>query len=337
MLMKNRILAICILSIPNLWASVPTTEGLFRNNNNSDVQASLVMVTLQADKTLNQEVLEQTPEQAPVTEKEVVKPELEQKVNVKYLFSVNDKDDVELIRVLYKPGKMDDQNVIGVKYYKNLIRGIVNSSDERGLVMSLFSSLALNRSNEISAFLKKNSKNYRSNQELVDPEKRDLYLKYKKYLKLVKEDESLKESLDNPMEPKDPEVRKTVEAIKSRTFLQRDPHVTLEKENNHFLWKVDLDVLQAIFDGKNQRLMKIDFKKPGEEIKVNLDDYILFNGTNELPKIIEISDSTYTYTLRTSSQVQLNLGSKSMERRYSEYLDKLKQNGEVQKIDFNFL
>ena len=99
------------------------------------------------------------------------------------------------------------------------------------LVLGLLSSLALNRSEEISAFLKKVSTNYKSNEELIDPEKRDLYNQYKKYLKLIKEDESLKESLDNPMAPKDEEVRKTVEKIKERPFLQKDPHVSLEKKD----------------------------------------------------------------------------------------------------------
>jgi len=336
--MKNRILLIVIFSIANLWASVPTTESLFRNNNNSDVQASLIMVTLQAQRSMNKETLEESPEDTNVLEKEVLREDDEdEKVNLKYLFSVNDSDEVEVIRVIYKLGKMSDKNIIGVQYYKNLRRYIVGGNYEKGLMLSLFSFLALNRSNEMSAFLKKNSSNYRSNQELIDPEKRDLYTKYKKYLKLIKEDEGLKESLDNPIAPKDPEIRKIVEAIKARPFLQRDPYVTLEKNNNHFLWKVGLDVLDAIFDGKTQRLMKVYFKKLNNTISITMDDYILFNGTNELPKNIEINDAAHTYSLRTSANAQLNLGSKSMKTRYNEYLTKLKENGEVQKINFDFL
>lgn len=322
----------------NIWASVPTTEGLFRNNNNSDVQANLVMVTLQVEKSLNKETLEQAAEDAPVSAKEVFKQDNEnQRINLKYLFSVNDSDEVELIRVIYKAGKMHDVNIIGVQFYRNLKRAIVDSSYERGLVLSLFSSLALNRSNEISVFLKKVSSNYRSNEELIDPERRDLYAKYKKYLKLIKEDEQLKESLDNPMKPKDPEVRKTVDAIKSRSFLRRDANVTLEKNNNNFFWKVDLDVLEAIFDGKTQRLVKIDFQRDDKNISIATDDYILFNGTNELPKDIQINDSVYMYNFRISSDIQLDLGSKSMIARYREYQAKLKANGEVQQIDFGFL
>jgi len=332
--MKNKVLIIAIFLITNVWASVPTTESLFRNNNNSDVLASLVMVVLQGEKTPNEEILKEIP----ISKEETVKPENEyKKINLKYLFSVNDSDEVELIRIIYKYGKMDDKNIIGVKYYKNLKKGILDTSDKKGLVLSLLSSLALNRSNEMSSFLNRNSSNYRSNQELIDPEKRDLYIKYKKYLKLVKEDEDLKEDLDNPMESKDAEVRKVIESIKLRPFLQSDPYVTLEKNNNHFLWKVDLDVLNALFDARTQRLMKVKFKKSGHNIAISMDDYILFNGTNELPKIIKINDGTNTYILRTSSDVQLNLGSKSMMTRYNEYLRKLKENGEVEKIDFDFL
>ncbi len=325
----------------NLWASVPTTEGLFRNNNNSDVQASLVMVTLQAQKGMNKELLEK-----PIGESDTslngikdiaTEEKQEKKVNLKYLFSVNDNEDVEVVRVIYKPGKMDDSNIISVKYYKNLADGVVNNPEMKGLVLGLLSSLALNRSQEMSAFLKKVSKDYKSNNELIDPEKRDLYSKYKKYLKLTKEDESLKESMENPLEPQDEEIKKTVELIKERPFLQKDPHVSLDKKNTHFLWKVDLDVLDAVFDGKTQRLMKVDYKKLEEKITISLDDYILFNGTNELPKTIKMNTSKSTYTLRTSSHVQLNLGTKSMWTRYNEYLAKLKENGEVENVDFFFL
>ncbi len=339
--MKIKSLILSIFTFSSLWASVPTTEGLFRNNNNSDVQASLVMVTLQVEKEPSKNALEQPVEESPIAEKEVLAPGTSGKetkvVNVKYLFSVNDREDVESVRIIYRPGKMDDENIISVEYYKNLAEGVVNNPEMKGLVLGLLSSLALNRSQEMSSFLKKVSKNYKSNEELIDPEKRDLYSKYKKYLKLIKEDESLKDSLENPMEPQDAEIKKTVEIIKERPFLQKDPYVTLEKKNTHFLWKVNLDVLDAVFDGKTQRLMKVDLKKPNEKLTVSLDDYILFNGTNELPKIIKMDTGTYTYTLRTSSHVQLNLGTKSMWQRYNEYISKLKSNGEVENVDFFFL
>lgn len=339
--MKIKSLILSIFTFSSLWASVPTTEGLFRNNNNSDVQASLVMVTLQVEKEPSKNALEQPVEESPIAEKEVLAPGTSGKetkvVNVKYLFSVNDREDVESVRIIYRPGKMDDENIISVQYYKNLAEGVVNNPEMKGLVLGLLSSLALNRSQEMSSFLKKVSKNYKSNEELIDPEKRDLYSKYKKYLKLIKEDESLKDSLENPMEPQDAEIKKTVEIIKERPFLQKDPYVTLEKKNTHFLWKVNLDVLDAVFDGKTQRLMKVDLKKPNEKLTVSLDDYILFNGTNELPKIIKMDTGTYTYTLRTSSHVQLNLGTKSMWQRYNEYISKLKSNGEVENVDFFFL
>ena len=336
---KTLLLFLSFLATSSLWASIPTTEGLFRNNNNTDVQATLVMVTLQAEKKLNEKALEKPVEDSPLSEADVMKPEeqINKKVNLKYLFSVNEREDVEVVRVIYKPGKMDDDNIIDVKYYKNLEKGVVENTNRKGLVLGLLSSLALNRSEEISAFLKKVSTNYKSNEELIDPEKRDLYNQYKKYLKLIKEDESLKESLDNPMAPKDEEVRKTVEKIKERPFLQKDPHVSLEKKDASFLWKVDLDVLDAIFDGKTQRLQKLNFTKESDELAISLDDYILFNGNNELPKTIKMNTLSHTFILRTSSHVQLNLGSKSMWQRYNEYIQKLKSNGETESTDFFFL
>ncbi len=337
--MKNKMILILICLINSAWASVPTTEGLFRNNSNSDVGASLVMVTLQAQKELSKKALEQPVSESPVKENQVLSAEDEriEKVNIKYLFSVNDNDEVEVITITYKTGDMSDSNILGVKYYKNLNSAVLNSPNQKGLILGLLSSLALNRSQEISSFFKKVSTNYKSNQDLIDPEKKDLYVKYKKYLKLIKEDESLKESLENPLEPQDEEIKKTVDLIKERPFLQKDPHVELEKKDSHFLWKVDLDVVDALFDGKSQHLLKLDYTKPDEKVAISLDDYILFNGSNELPKTIKVDTTIHTYTLRTSSHVQLNLGTKSMWQRFSEYEEKVKENKKLEKIDFFFL
>jgi len=337
--MKNKMILICLLTVVNIYGSVPTTESLFRNNNNSDVQATLVMVTLQAEKDINKSALDSVSSEESNIESEAIlaNEKKTQKVNLKYLFTVNESEQVEAVRVTYKTGKMDDENIIDVKFYKNLTTDVLNSTEHKALLLSLLSSLALNRSQEMSAFLKKVSKNYKTNQELVDPEKKALYSKYKKYLKLVKEDEALKESLENPMDPKDEDIKKTVEMIKERPFLQKDESVSLEKKESHFLWKVDLDVVDAIFDGKTQRLLRLDYTEPDNKLSISLDDYILFNGSNELPKIIKLDTQDYTYNLRTSSHVQLNLGTKSMWNRFNEYKDKLKENGEVQSFDFFFL
>lgn len=337
--MKNKMILVFLLTVFNVYSSVPTTESLFRNNNNSDVQATLVMVTLQAEKDVNKNTLEKmSSEESSIEDEAILTSEKKaEKVNLKYLFTVNDNGQVEAVRVTYRTGKMDDENIIDVKFYKNLTTDVLNATEHKGLLLSLLSSLALNRSEEMSAFLKKVSKNYKTNQDLIDPEKKALYSKYKNYLKLVKEDESLKESLENPMDPKDEDIKKTVEMIKERPFLQKDESVTLEKKESHFLWKVDLDVIDATFDGKTQRLLRLDYTEPQNKLSVSLDDYILFNGSNELPKIIKLDTQDHTYTLRTSSHVQLNLGTKSMWNRFNEYKDKLKENGEVKLFDFFFL
>jgi len=336
-----KIKSIILIALYNfqVWGSIPTTESLFRNNNNSDVQSSLVMVTLQAERKLNEKSLEQPITETKIPEKEVLtdKPLENSKLNIKFLFSVNESENVECIRVFYKPGKMDDDNILDVKYYSNLSEAISTNSELKGLMLGLMSTLALNRSEEISTFLKKFSQNYKSNEQLIDPDKRDLYKKYKKYLKLIKEDESLKESLENPMDPKDSEVKKTVNLIKEKPFFQKDPNVTLEKKNNDFYWKVDLDILDAVFDGRTQRLEKIEYEKSNTKINISLDNYILFNGNNELPKMIKLDTPVHTYILRTSSHVQLNIGTKSMVTRYNEYKKKAEEVNKQKIEDFFIL
>lgn len=339
--MKNKILTSLVLFILtlDLFAAIPTTEGLFRNNNNSDVSANLIMVIMQVEKDFNQEALEKPESEAPVDAEVVIKePDaVKVKYNVKYLLSVNEAKNVEVIQVIYKPGELSDINILSVKYFGNLRTEVMNLDSSKALYFSVLSSLTLNRSEEISSLLKKESQTYKTNTELIDSEKKALYQKYKQYLKLVKEDESLKETMENPMLPTDPEVRKTVKAIKERPFLNRDSNVSLEKKDSQFMWKISHDIMEAVFDAKTQRLETLKWGKGQKDLKYSFDEYILFNGTNELPKSIVIDTPEYTYSIRTTSQRQLSLGNKNMRKRYSEYADKLKENSVRTPVEIYFL
>lgn len=300
-------------------ASIPTTEGLFRNGNNAEVSATLIMVKTVVTSKVSSMLMEKPATEVPAKEENDALVEEPKPVHVKFLISSEGNDRVQLIQAIYETGKMDQGKLLDVRYFSNLEEKIKKSPTQLALFYSLLTSLTLNRSRELDTFLKLNSKTYRSNKDLVDPEKKALYERYKRYLKVVKEDESLKETMTNPMKPEDPEIAKSIEIVKSKPFMQRDENVSLKKTTNGFKWVINLDVMDAIFDNKSHRLEKLSFGKVDRNINFNFDDYILFDGTHELPKKIKMLTPAEEVEVRVTSLTHLNIGNKTMSTRYGEY------------------
>ncbi len=318
----NKLFLILLLTVSNLFASVPTTEGLFRNGNNAEVLTNLVMIKMMVENDVSEMLMEkESSEVSPEDEKRALEKKTKSPVYAKFLLSQEPEERVQLIQIIYLDGKMQDNKIVDVRYFSNLKQKILSSPNKLAIFYSLLCSLSLNRSEEMSAFLKRNSKVYMDNKDLVDPEKKALYEKYKRYLSLIKEDESLKETMDNPFRPADPEVLKVVNAIKDRPFMMKDKNVSLLKTQNGFFWTVNLDVMDAVFDNKNYRLEKLKYGQVNKGLIFNLDDFILFDGTHELPKNIKILSQESTDNLRVLSLSHLSLKNKSMAFRYGEYRD----------------
>ncbi len=319
------------------YASIPTTEGLFRNGNNADVSANLIMLKAVVSSKVSSMLMEKPAEEISSTQEKEAITDGPKVIHAKFLLSTENGERVQLIQALYTSGKMETDQLADVRYFSNLKEKVKKSPPRLALFYSLLTSLALNRSEEIDTFLRLNSKNYKSNKDLVDPEKKALYERYKRYLKLIKEDESLKETMSNPMKPEDPEVAKSIEIVKNKSFMMRDENVSLLKSTNGFKWVIDLDVMSAVFDNKSHRLEKLSFGKVDKNLIFNFDDYILFDGTHELPKLVNLVSPSEEVEVRMTSLTHLNLGNKSMPTRYGEYRDFLKDSKSKEEELDNFL
>lgn len=332
--MRNKALILFIFLLSAAaWSSIPTTEGLFRNANNADVSANLIVVKFLITLKPSTQVLETQISDVPEEKIEELAKEEEKKFYVKFLFSVDSEDRVQVIQAIYNDGKMEDSHLVDARYISNLENKVKATDNLQSLFYSTISSLALNRSKEINTLLKTVSKNYKSNEDLIDAEKMALYSKYKRYLSLVKEDENFKETLENPWKPADGEGKELVEQIKNRPFMNRDPHVQLVKDQNGFVWKTENDVMTAIFENKTMRLEKLAFGKLNKNLKINFDDYLLFDGSHELPKHIKIDAPESFFDIRTLSLRHLMIGNKSMPKRYSEYKDLLKESKATKEVN----
>jgi len=242
---------------------------------------------------------------------------------VKFLMSVDKYDRVQVVQAIYSNGKMKSESLLDVKYISNLKEKIKNSPERKALFYSLLSTFVLNRSTEMSELLKLRSKDFKTNRELMDPEKKGLYERYKRYLSVTKEDKSLLDSMDNPMNPSDPDAQKAVNAIREKPFMQKDPSVSLQKRGGGFYWKVDLDVLEASFESETFRLENLGFGGADKSLKFSFSDYILFDGTHELPKYIKMKSIDEIVSIRSLSLRHRSLGNKSMNQKYREFLKEM--------------
>ncbi len=320
------ILSFCLTSL-SATAAIPSTEGLFRNGNNADVTSTLVTVNFRFIRDMSELIMEKTSEDSPANESELleVKPI---PLFVKFLLSVDKYDRVQVIQAIYSSGKMRSSSLLDVRYISNLKNKIKKSNERKALFYSLLSSFALNRSKEMSALLLSKSKVFKTNKQLLDPEKKALYEKYKRYLAVTKKDKSLLESMENPLNPKDIEAQKAVGIIKKRPFMQKDPAVSLEKNSGDFYWKVSLDVMEASFTSETFRLEKLSFGPPENALKMNFSDYILFDGTHELPKHMKIRSIDEIVSIRALSLRHRGLGSKTMTQKYRKILKDMPKKSE---------
>jgi len=323
---KKYLLALVfILTLKTSLGSIPTTEELFRNGNNAEVSANLIMIKFNLTEKSSEYLLEKQISELP--EEEISKVSNDEKnYYVKLLFSEDEDKRVHLIQAIYLNSTMSEDSLVSVRYYSNLKDIVKRSKKVLGLFYATLSSLVLNRSDEINDFLKFNSKKYKSNTELLDRERLDLYKRYKRYLSIIKEDSSLGETLNNPMKPTDDTKREYIKNLNKKPLVKRDPFVFLVKNQKQFFWKVENDVLSAVFELKTRRLESLGYGLIDKNIKLSFDQYMLFDGTHELPKAIKINIPSTFYEIRVTSLSHLLLRNKKMPKRYLEYKKILENN-----------
>jgi hypothetical protein len=318
-------------------AAVPTAEGLFRNGNNKDIDGDMIVLTFIIEEHVNKKLIESS--KVAETTEQVEDKLLGEKMGPRYfkiIYGTESEERVEAILVEYNRAKLSAKSVIDVKYFSNLIEKIKSDEFiEREIFYSVLNMLALNDSRAIAQVLMRHNTNFNDNNKLLNEKKYKLLNDYKKYLQTVKEDESLKETLENPLKPEDNEKMETVKETMGMPLYQRDETVKLVRDNTDFYWQVGLENSFAKFDSKKQRLIEFVHNNGSSSIKINMGEYILFDGIHELPKYIFLKDllERVFKVQVTSYKVFKNTG-KKMIQRYKQYGELVKKNKKnIQKVE----
>jgi hypothetical protein len=254
-------------------AAVPTEEGLLKNLNNAGIPGNLITIKAMVQgSTLGN-----------VTEGDANKADF-----YKFVLSLENPNAISLLQVDYSNSQMLGSQIKDVKYIPDLLTAIKREkSIDRGMFYSVLMMLATNRSQGVETFLEKSGIQVVKNKNVLNEEKMKLLRSYRTYLANNKG----KGEANSPLNPPDPQNKaKVIELFRANTF-ERSKNIELVKQDNEFMWKVDWKSVQAYFTNEERRLRKMEYVNGDLSTKLEANDYILFNGTNELPKFITFKDS----------------------------------------------
>jgi hypothetical protein len=307
MKMFSKLLIVMMISFSAV-ASVPTEEGLLRNLNNADLPGQYITV-----KTMVQSLTE-----ADKTD------------YVKFQISAENPNTVALLQTTYTNGQMLNSQIKSVKYFPDLLSQIRREkAPEKSLFYSVLMMLTTNRSQGMEAFLEKNGISVVKNKTILNEDKIKLLRAYRSHLVNNKG----KGDAGSPLNPEDPKTKeKVLDLFRSNTF-KRAKNIELVKKDNEFMWKVDWKAAQGFFSNEERQFRAIDYSTADSQIKIEANSYLLFNGTNELPKFMNIKDSTgQLYKIQT-----LGLDIKRTDKRLADSYEELKKAPGQSDAGYSFL
>jgi hypothetical protein len=307
MKMFSKLLIVMLVSFSAL-ASVPTEEGLLRNLNNADLPGQFITV-----KTMVQSLTEA------------------EKIDyVRFQISVDNPNTVALLQTTYSNGQMLNSQIKSVKYFPDLLTQIKREkTPEKSLFYSVLMMLTTNRSAGMEAFLEKNGVSVVKNKTILNEDKMKLLRAYRSHLVNNKG----RGDAGSPLNPDDPKNKeKILDLFRSNTF-KRAKNIELVKKDNEFMWKVDWKSAQGFFSNEERQFRAIDYSTSDMQIKVEANSYLLFNGTNELPKFMNIKDGNgQLYKIQI-----LGLDIKRTDKRLADSYEELKKAPGQSDVGYSFL
>ena len=300
------VLALVITS--SAFASVPTEEGLLKNLNNADLPGAFITVKLMVQSLSEQDKSEY----------------------VRLQLSLDNPATINALQVVYSNGQMLNSQIKSVKYIPDLLSQIKKESvPEKSMFYGVLMMLTTNRSQGVEAFLEKNGVSIVKNRTVLNEDKMRLLRAYRSHLVNNKG----KGEAGSPLNPEDPKNKERVmDLFRSNTF-KRAKNIELVKKDNEFMWKVDWKSSQGYFSNEERQFREIDYNTGDSQIKLEASNYLLFNGTNELPKFMNMKDSKgLLYKIQTLSH-----DIKKTDKRLAEIYEELKKAPGQETTTYSFL
>jgi hypothetical protein len=275
----------CLLFLPLLgFANVPTVEGLFRNNNNKDFSADGIFVSF----TLNY-----LDSDASETDEKIAADKNSQ-ILVEMLlaskggtFSIYQRvTEPSTRRTFYKE----------IPQIHRVIKKDLSAPAE--IFYSTILSLAANDGDGFKNFLLKEIPDFKSNRQLLNFEKVELLRKYRNFLKNNRGNESKINSSESPLKSDDNDRQSKINELLNSPMYVSSSGINLIRELDQFFWFVNFPNFEAKFENETRRLAEIKFKKDQSHFEGVYGNYILYNGSHELPAYVKILINEQKYRLQ---------------------------------------
>lgn len=257
--MKKIALVLCFLLIfTTSNAAIPTEEGLLRNVNNPNPAGKVVTIKM------------------------VIKNEY-----YKIVFLLDKPNSISMAQATYGDSQMQSAQLRDIKYIQDLPASLAKETNpEKSLFYGTLLMLATNQSIGMEIFLAKNGVKIPKNKHMMNEEKMELLKSYRTYLLNNKR----KGDIDSPLNPTNPaEKAKAIALFKSNSY-DSSKNIELIKIGSQFLWKANWKNLQGFFTNEERRLKRFEYKNQDNDFSLETSEYNSFNGHNELPKFIEMTN-----------------------------------------------
>ncbi|MFG1500345.1 hypothetical protein ABMA70_09070 [Halobacteriovorax sp. XZX-3] len=318
-----------VLSL-NVFAAIPSLEGLMRNSSNKELDKELVVAHVVVKRVAADEEF--------ATSENVVTNYF------KYMFitAENEKDYKKSLVIRYDDSSYQVSGVSNVTAYENL-DSLFGKDTTKDILQSSILSYTFNSSFGFNKVFKAIEPSYKSNSDLINKEKASLIEDYKTFLvkkkdyeKKAKEyEESVGEAPVSPLESDNDQKQAQLKSIMNSSLYKGSNNLKLVKRNREFVWAIQLDNIKGEFKNENHQLIYLDLNTDNGSYSIVPKSFVTYNGQYTLPKYIEVTTSDYRYEIEIPTYYLLNSTNKTIADRNREYVKYLERNQQRQGTQVN--
>jgi hypothetical protein len=287
----------------NAYAYVPTVESIFRHGGNAEITANTVAMNLK------------------VTKLKESKDAPQKRTEDHYrIFLTRDSEDntVKIAQTRYMNNSFSESSIEHKVYYPDFtVLSLKPGTEqvEKGIFFSLLKSIVLNDGAHLVSYLKTLGAPVKLNDELINREKIEYLVNYKRYLVITNRDRK-KTEIINPLRPEDASEKSKVDKIMSEPMYVDTNQVKLTRDGGEMAWLVNVGIFEAVVSYEKRQIKSIKYKSGAGEFEIICHDYWLANGTHYLPKTINVKNFTgELYNVEISNLRHFNEKEQDMDKR----------------------
>lgn len=311
--MRNSLISLLFLISTFVNASFPTPEGLLRNPNNQEITGNVIVMHfyINAKQVESLELIKK--------DEVLIEEEKDKRVHLKIIAEKIEKD-YRWLEIYYKDGKMRDEDNYKVNYLSSFNNYFQKEQNiEKKLFYATLMMMTFNESFYISKALENYNIKIEKNSELINEERKKLFDSYKKYLIAIKDDKEILEQLENPLKPTDEQAKAQVNEILNQNYYKKSSYIYLERVANESNWIMQYDGYRSVHSLETLRVKELNITTLTKTINLYFDDYILFNGSHEFPKIFLINGLEESqYNIRLTKLDHFEIKNYDIVRRYEQ-------------------